>query len=408
MKDKTVYVLGAGFNQFLEDFDGATPPLARDFFKKAFNKRKFNEKIYLNQIQDLLAYVEHYWHLDLSDLKKEDIDLEEIFTLIQLQVERAKAKRNYKELRKLIEISFKLETFFSESLSDFMPINPRRPTGYSFLVKFGKLLLQHQPTIITFNYDTLLEEGIKSASGVATPPKSYLSPLDATNRSKKLPASLIKYSHSNWNHILSYGFKFNYISLPQAGMTQIVKQQDYYGKGLNDLYKMQILKLHGSLNWMETAGPLDRNAWGNKNHFSWREFPAQIQKEEGTIYYPGHWHFGMPPLLGTWFLRPKIITPVLYKDSFYNRRPFPDLWKKALYALKQCKRLIIIGYSFPPTDFSTKILFLEAFSENLVEELVLVNPDKSGTVEKIAKKLTHFSKPTFYKSAQEYIRSLEL
>ncbi len=408
MNDKTVYVLGAGFNQFLEDFDGTTPPLARDFFKKAFSKRKFNEQIYLNQIKDLLDYIEQYWHLDLSDLRKEDVDLEEIFTLIQLQVEKAKSKRDYKELKRLIEVSFKLESFFSEFLSDFVPINPRRPRGYSYLVKFGKLLLQRQPTIITFNYDTLLEEGIASASGVTNPPPSYLTLHQNTYKKSELPSSILKYSHHNWNSILSYGFKFDYVQLPQAGLTQIVSLKQYYGDQLNKLYKMEILKLHGSLNWMEVAGPLDRNAWSNKDHFSWKDFPAEIQRKQGVIYYRGHWHFGSHPLLSTWFLRPKIITPVLYKDSFYNRHPFPDLWKKALHALKQCKRLIIIGYSFPQTDFSTKMLFLEAFSENLLEELVLVNPDESGAVGKIAKKLTHFSKPIFYKSAQDYIRSLAL
>lgn len=407
MNNEILYILGAGFNQFLEDFDNIKPPLVRDFFQKAFSKRKFLEKAYLNQIKNLLDYIRHYWGYSLPDLKKHDIDIEEIFTLLQLQIEKAKSKRNYKELKKLIEISFKLETFFSEFLSDFTPLNPQKPEGYLFLIKFGKQLLSEQPTIITFNYDTLLEDGISSASGVATSPKSFLDLHQNPERTQKLPPSLIKYSHFNWNRILSYGFEFSYVNLPQAGVSQMVHQQDYYGKGLNRLYKMQILKLHGSLNWMEVAGPLDRNAWGKENHPSWKEFPAKIQKEEGVIYYPGHWHFGMPPLLGTWFLRPKVITPVLYKDTFYNRHPFPDLWEKALAALKQCKRLIIIGYSFPLTDFATKMLFLEAFSNNSLGELILVTPDNNGKTRDMIKQLTRFSKPVcWYRSVEEYMKHL--
>lgn len=396
-----VYLLGAGFNQFLEDVDGSAPPLAKDFFIKAFNKRKYNSTTYLSAITDLLNYIKYYWHLDLSTLKKQELDLEEVFTLIQLKSRKTKGQ----ELQKLIKASFQLEAFFSEFLADYFPMNPKKLDGFNSLLKIGKKLLKQQPTVITFNYDTLLEEGVASASGVAQPPQSYLSL--PNSQKTKLPVSLIKYSHHNWNPVLSYGFEFNYVSLPQAGVTQIVKRNEYYGKALNRLYKMNILKLHGSLNWMEVAAPLDKRAWRDENHPSWREYPAYIQKEEGTIYFRGNWHLGMPPLLGTWFLKPKIVTPVLYKDTFYQRSPFPDLWSKALVALKKCKKLIVIGYSFPCTDFSTKMLFLEAFSNNTLEELVVVNPDPAGNVRDTIKKLAHFSKPMYWhKSVKEYINSL--
>lgn len=406
MGDKTVYLLGAGFNQFLEDFDEITPPLAKDFFKKALRKRKFKDEVFLEKMGDLFSYIQKFWRYDISELKTNDLDLEEVFTLIQLQIEKYKFQNNKKELKRLVDISFKLEALFSEVLSDFSPVNPRKPEGYLMLIKLGKILLSQQPTIITFNYDTLLEDGMASASGVANPPQSYIQ--KSRNSSRKLPASLVKYSHANWNPVLAYGFEFDYVSLPQAGVPQMVKRDDYYGEKLNSLYKMKILKLHGSLNWMEVAAPLDNRAWSDENHFSWKEFPAKIHKKEGIIYNNSRWHFGMPPLLGTWLLRPKIITPVLYKDTFYARHPFPNLWEDALIALKQCKRLVVIGYSFPPTDFSTKMLFLEAFSKNSLDELVVVSPDSSGNVKKVVKNLTHFSKQIkWHKSIQDYISGLE-
>lgn len=409
MDNKTVYIIGAGFNQFLEDFDSIKPPLANDFFIKALSKRKFNEPHFLDKISDLLDYIKRYWHFDISDLKRRKIDLEEIFTLIQLQEKEAKLKRNAKKLKTLVDISYKLENFFSEFLSDFMPFNPKKPKGYSYLLKFGKLLLKEKPTVISFNYDTLLEEAIASASGVAKPPDAYLALHQNKGKAQKLPPSLIKYSHSKWNPVLSYGFRFNYVKLPQAGLSKVVSQKEYYGKGLNELYEMEIFKLHGSLNWMEPAGPLDRNAWVNSRHFSWKDFPAQIQKEKGVIYYPGRWHFGMPPIINTWFLRPKIITPVLYKDIFYNNFPFPGLWEKALITLKLCQRLVIIGYSFPPTDFATRKLFLEGFSAHSLKELILVSPDKSHQVRDEVRRLTHFSKPIcWYESVQKYLRYLEI
>jgi hypothetical protein len=67
------------------------------------------------------------------------------------------------------------------------------------------------------------------------------------------------------------------------------------------------------------------------------------------------------------------------------------LWKQAKDILAKCNRLIVIGYSFPPTDFAVKKLFWEAFENNKLEDLIVVNPDTS--VVKTIKELTHFSKP---------------
>jgi|SRR2546422_4721764 len=67
------------------------------------------------------------------------------------------------------------------------------------------------------------------------------------------------------------------------------------------------------------------------------------------------------------------------------------LWKKAKTALSSCKRLVVIGYSFPLTDFDTKKLFLEVFSDNSLDQLIVVNPDTS--VVQTVKDLSHFDKP---------------
>jgi hypothetical protein len=73
---------------------------------------------------------------------------------------------------------------------------------------------------------------------------------------------------------------------------------------------------------------------------------------------------------------PVIIPPQLYKR--YQDHPFPQVWDQALEALSTCRELIVTGYSFPPTDFRTRRLFLEAFSGNhKLDRLVVVNPDSS-------------------------------
>jgi hypothetical protein len=64
------------------------------------------------------------------------------------------------------------------------------------------------------------------------------------------------------------------------------------------------------------------------------------------------------PSLHNLYIDPLIITPILHKDKFledqlYSRLLKP-LWKKAKDVLSCCKKLVVIGYSFPPTDFMTK------------------------------------------------------
>ena len=57
------------------------------------------------------------------------------------------------------------------------------------------------------------------------------------------------------------------------------------------------------------------------------------------------------------YVEPLIIPPFLHKNIKMTEgaeRVFPILWKKAKEELLRCKRIIIIGYSFPISDFWTK------------------------------------------------------
>lgn len=122
-----------------------------------------------------------------------------------------------------------------------------------------------------------------------------------------------------------------------------------------------------------------------------------------TIIVEGHWWFNEPPDHNGWLINPLVITPVLYKEQFYQHPVFSDIWKQAHNELSTCKRLVVMGYSFSPTDFYIKKLLLEAFSENILEELVVVNPDTS--VVRTIKELSHFQKPVLVcRDLEEYLK----
>jgi hypothetical protein len=107
-----------------------------------------------------------------------------------------------------------------------------------------------------------------------------------------------------------------------------------------------------------------------------------------------------------WATHPIIVPPVVYKQNILQEEwatHLQQLWARAKLSLSRCKHLIVIGYSFPPTDFHMRQLFLEAFSDNELESLVIVNPDTS-VIQKI-KSLCHFGKPvTACKNLDEFLK----
>jgi hypothetical protein len=109
-----------------------------------------------------------------------------------------------------------------------------------------------------------------------------------------------------------------------------------------------------------------------------------------TVLYGGTWWQNEMPDLHGEIVQPIIITPVLNKELNQNSI-IRQTWIQALKELSECKKLIVGGYSFPPTDFHTRRLFLEAFSEHSLAEIIVINPDTR--VVQLVKNLCHFKRP---------------
>ncbi len=235
--------------------------------------------------------------------------------------------------------------------------------------------------VLTFNYDTLAEEAIASASGIGPKPQpkreGVVGPWNTDVPDEDLDAS-----HLTWKPALAHSFTFDEIDLPIAGVPRQVSGERYYAHVNNALYdRTRVLKLHGSINWLRYS-PL-------------RVIPPEIegqpQAPPSGLVLEGHANYwlGEPPTRNGWRMESAVIPPQLYKQ--YSEPPFPRVWAEALRTLSECRSLIVVGYSFPPTDFRTKRLFLEAFSNHTLSQLVVVNPDTSVTG--VVRKLTRYDGP---------------
>jgi hypothetical protein len=247
MKSDVVYVLGAGLNKPLRNAEtGISPPMIRDFFQMFLQSQDEWQSAGLRNVDPLFEYTERYWHLSKGDLRSRTLDLEEVFTFITLQRDEATRKKQPAEASRLGDLLFILTSMLGYLLGPFEDLGVQDVDAALLMHEFGDRLLQEEPTVITFNYDTILERAIETASGKADP--LPYRPIEL-GPSYKVPESELAYSRFNWNRPLCYGFKFDEVQLDQGDLVPIEDGSRFYGHDSNSLYPWRILKVHGSLNW---------------------------------------------------------------------------------------------------------------------------------------------------------------
>jgi len=324
---ETVYLLGAGFNQCVKDWHGLKPPLSSNFFQTVLRSEKYQTEHYSERVSCVYKYIEKYWKKAKEDLLNQPFDIEELFTLLELQLYEAEKETNKNRIRELATIEFRAKALLAEFLSEFEIFGHTS----DLLMDFGRRIYKEKPSAITFNYDCILERGIESASGVrAEIPHSFRG---APNMDGNVTDEELPYSHCNWNRPLGYGIRFDEVQLQRAGLSTYVDGPRFYSHPENNLYDWKILKLHGSLNWFRYL-PI-------RKYPSFPSIEDQLSSEKlkEVILVNGHWWFNEPPDMNGWVIDPLIITPILYKERFYQKRPFPDLWNQAKLQLTKCSRL---------------------------------------------------------------------
>lgn len=387
-----IFLLGAGFNQEIEDFDKIKPPMANNFFRLI---KQNPNRMYSKKLGPVYQFIENYWKINEEKLSEIDFNLEKLLTFIQLKFEHLDQNNEHDdndllELGPIIEVDNSLMESFIFFLQDFANHVVRSP----LYINLGKKLKSINPTFITFNYDLILEQLLQISSGVIPNiPSTFQEVHNIENF--HLPDELIKYSHYHYNVPLAYNIKFNIVQPHFSGIPKYESGEKFYKE--QELYDRPILKLHGSLNWVRIKNiPSDRSFY--------RELDRSLLGK--LLIINPFWDLqGYNDFKG-WKISPHIITPVLYKSKFYTQKPFPDIWNEAKARLSNCKTLVVIGYSFPQTDFHVEKLFLDSFETNELENLIIVNPDTS-VVKKI-KNLTHYTKSTtICSNLEEFLKDFD-
>jgi hypothetical protein len=352
----TIYLLGAGFNRCLRDSEGRTPPLVREFFQVGLQLPRLRSDQYRRRLESVLAYIERHWSYGVEDLQQREFNIEDLLTKIDEEVD---AAEDMDEKAHLMGLQLRIEWFIAEVLSEF-----RIYLGEDHLMRrFGRRVLAEHATVISFNYDTLLEEAIEGASMVNSSTVSISMPGQPVSESE------LRYSHYNWNRPLAYSIHFDDVKLQRAGTPTFVPGSRFYSDSGNKLYQAPILKLHGSLNWFRY---MPHRKYANPYE------PAQVLPQalrESLILTDGHWWFNEPPDRDGWVIDPVLVTPTRYKEKFYRTPPFPRLWAEAQERLRGSSRMVIIGYSFAAGDSTVADLLTASLRDRTGYEVTVVDPN---------------------------------
>lgn len=308
--DKNVYLLGAGFSKEIG------LPLQDDFLlvaKEVYfkNPEKYKHFKTVFDYQDELSKMRKFLNYPL-------LNLEHLFNLIEMNSfyskggDVTKIKEDFTKLICDVLIDRTPNPFTHDS-SEFSKIDSRFFKYLSFLglfIKDDKYELQtHQDTIISFNYDLVLE---------AT------ACIYNWGRSK-----IHKFKESS--NLLSFNTTFEKENIIVENINP------YFTKDIPNSYfppnaiyqdnetSIKLLKLHGSINW-KTA-------------------------DNKTFIVPPTWNKSNPQIR--------------------------KLWKIAYEEIKNAKRIIVLGYSFPETDIYVKSLLALAVNENkILQNIFFINPNK--------------------------------
>jgi hypothetical protein len=357
-------LLGAGASKAYEDSPtGVRMPIARDFFS-TFEKLKIYENPWVLR-DGIIDYIARIKGEDPDRFLRSNVDIEQLYSEIEQYVldsynghpiERVLAFKSYTQL-----------TFIFAAVLNEIQNGPPSPAHLALARK-----LDSEDTVVTFNWDTLMDRAMQVAGG--------------------------------WNVDAGYGFR------PKS----IYRGTWLPPKSTDESRSANLIKLHGSTNWL-SSHPINVQAkyeltqqarpdtvWVYENtsapyacyagrymagyeDFSYGYYPPNIVDDpgrkapDGRVIVRARLKFpwvpeGTAPDDGLVSI-PLIIPPVRYKKYAVFGSLFDELWKTAEDGIQAAHHIIIIGYSFPKTDLRSSELFLSALRRrNTIPFVTILDP----------------------------------
>lgn len=337
--DHNVYILGAGFSK------DAGPPIVKHFMDKmrdasAWLRNRAGREDELKAIQDVLAFrvkakgaAEHV-PLNLNNV-------EELFSLASTVT--AQAGTN---LSVSVNLAIAATLDFSRKT---LPI-PKDHENFHLGVLQTQSWKAPETWKASPDFISAKTKGIApERTWLACPPYDfYLATmtglLAGQSDNKRNTFVTFNYDTVIEDALSSLGVQFSYGFWPHAvtyhSSATCVKERDAAAC-------VSVLKLHGSVNWAMFDRFTNMTVYKDYDHL----------REDGMRQKP-------------------VLVPPTWHKGWDLGHPVSAVWEAAVDALRTATRIIIIGYSVPPTDLHFKYLLATGFQDNaLLGDIFFVNPD---------------------------------
>ena len=375
-----VIILGAGASKAYNDSPtGQKMPIANDFFKTFHNLDIASNSWVL--IGFIINYFAKYRKKEFLDFLNFNEDIEVLHSEVKNKLidslmssntdyfNKEEMMDNVLHYKAYLEIIF----LFTSVINEIQNGPVSKP--HLNLIKY----LNPEDSIITFNWDTLMDKALNESTDWNTSEGYFVKPskiyknawVDADTGIEKSYPYIIKL-HGSTNWITSH-------LIPEKGklvMLQETNADDFY------IYESTI-NPYSTYDGRYIPGYTD---------FSYGYYPPNLPLKgkkipDGMMLMKNIIRTGFNPKgeADSYGLvsMPLIIPPVHNKEYDFYGDIFSTLWKKAGEDISKAENIILIGYSFPITDIRTNNLFKSAFSQrNTMPQIIIVNPNSAQIEER--------------------------
>jgi len=371
-----VIILGAGASKSYQDSQTKeSMPIATDFFS-TFNRLEISKNTWV-LVGYILNYLERFHNLKYDDFRDYNEDIEKLHSEIENRlIEAFKLNKDgFNDVDSLMTCYayVQLNFLFNSVINEIQNGSVSKPH-----IRLAQKL-SSSDTILTFNWDTLMDRALEQETRWTTDNGYFVTPNliyrnEWVSRNSSVQADfpyLIKL-HGSTNWLTSY---------------MIAKHGKF--KLLQEITPEEFFVYESTIKPYNTY---DGRYMSGYNDFSYGYYPPNLpligkKLPDGrllvrTIIRTGYNPKGVSEDKGLVSM-PLIIPPVQDKEYDFYGNLFKELWDKAEESLIKTDKITIIGYSFPKTDIKTDELFKNAFSKrNTMPEIIIINPHPESIVKK--------------------------
>ncbi len=315
---KIVLILGAGCTR--SENTNKKPPLDKGFFRESLGTNR-------NEVKAIQQYFVDHYGLDICEAHD---SLE--YVMVRLYAdsdEPSLDKTAYNHFLSLVKL-------FNKRLAD--TTNAIKPARRSKLFRLIVHFLNEgaEPaniSIITFNQDIHIEKTLDSIESCA--------------------------KYQKFKPLLNFPYCYK---LPSANTSRPEGSTKTFALGEPDSKGIEIMKLHGSLNWysLHKSNQIPKKALFNPD----RKLHITTRKEiDSEMKYAGRKSQDTFPV---------IVPPISHKSAIFHPS-IADLWPEASEKLENATDAVIFGYSCPEVDHASENLLRRTLHSRELETFSIVD-----------------------------------